>query len=80
MDILQSKDIVGRRPGRVRYDDNASACPCYWLTDFRLPEHPGKPQESVDENGIITIVEYAVNDEGKKVKVSYKCRHTFCFY
>ena len=28
-----------------------------------------KREETVDENGIITVVEYGTNDEGKKVKV-----------
>jgi hypothetical protein len=29
-----------------------------------------KVEDSVDENGIRTIIEHTVNDEGKKVKVS----------
>lgn len=33
-----------------------------------IPKTP-KVLESVDENGIITIVEYAENEAGKKVKV-----------
>ena len=32
------------------------------------PEFP-KIEETVDENGVRTIVEYTINDEGKKVKV-----------
>ena len=38
----------------------------FLLEQPRLP----KPEETVDENGIITVVEYSVNDEGRKVKVS----------
>ena len=34
---------------------------------------PQKHEETVDENGIITVVEFSVNDEGKKVKV--RCLH-----
>ena len=32
-----------------------------------------KREETVDENGIITVVEYGTNDEGKKVKVCVPC-------
>jgi hypothetical protein len=33
-------------------------------------EHSTEQSDFVDENGIRTTVEYAINDEGKKVKVS----------
>lgn len=54
---------------------------CFPLFISCFPEQPSghpskKPEEpttSVDENGIVTIVEYAVNDEGKKVKVNWNC-------
>ena len=36
----------------------------------RYTEQP-KNEESVDENGIRTIIEYALNDDGKKVKVRH---------
>ena len=36
----------------------------------QTPKIPGTIQDSVDENGIRTIVEFTINDEGKKVKVS----------
>ena len=29
---------------------------------------PAKPEETVDENGVVTIVEYYKNDEGNTVK------------
>lgn len=52
---------------------------CFPLFITCFPEQPSgrpskkleEPTTSVDENGIVTIVEYAVNDEGKKVKVSW---------
>jgi hypothetical protein len=33
------------------------------------PKNLGAIQDTVDENGIRTIMEYTINDEGKKVKV-----------
>jgi len=38
------------------------------LADNVLP----KPVETVDENGVRTVVEYYINDQGKKVKVRIK--------
>jgi translation initiation factor 3 subunit G len=35
-----------------------------------LLDAPVKIEDSVDENGIRTTVEYSVNDEGKRVKVT----------
>ncbi len=32
-------------------------------------ETPQKISDSIDENGVRTVVEYVLNDEGKKVKV-----------
>lgn len=41
----------------------------------RPPEQP-RIEDSVDENGIRTTVEYTINDEGKKVKASTEvCFH-----
>jgi hypothetical protein len=40
-----------------------------------LPE----TEESVDENGVTTIIEYSVNDEGKKVKVRGLLISTFSY-
>ncbi|PAV20423.1 translation initiation factor eIF3g [Pyrrhoderma noxium] len=42
------------------------------LDQSRVP----KREETVDENGIITVVEYGTNDEGKKVKITKKIRRT----
>ncbi|EJD05518.1 translation initiation factor eIF3g [Fomitiporia mediterranea MF3/22] len=49
-----------------------------WADEVDELEHPRlpKPEESVDENGIITVVEYSVNDEGKKVKITKRIRRT----
>ena len=44
-------------------------------SDTRRSELPRpKIEESVDENGIVTTVEYAINDEGKKVKARFDTR------
>ena len=40
-----------------------------WADDVDEQEH--KIEESVDENGVRTTVEWSVNDEGKKVKVCF---------
>jgi hypothetical protein len=40
-----------------------------WADDVEELEQPKIEQDFVDENGIRTTIEYAVNDEGKKVKV-----------
>jgi hypothetical protein len=42
---------------------------CHVLLTQILPERP-QIEETVDEDGIRTIVEYSVNDEGQKIKVS----------
>ena len=41
------------------------------LTEVYYAETP-KVEDYVDENGVRTTVEYIINDEGKKVKVSYR--------
>ena len=47
----------------------------------RPEEQPSKPIEDfVDENGVRTTVEYTVNDEGKKVKVRYRCVVAFFIF
>jgi translation initiation factor 3 subunit G len=35
-----------------------------------------KPNETVDENGIITIVEYSTNEAGKRVKITRRIKRT----
>lgn len=55
-----------------------------WADDVDEFEQPSgrpskkleEPRTSVDENGIVTIVEYAVNDEGKKVKITKRIKRT----
>ncbi|KLO16147.1 translation initiation factor eIF3g [Schizopora paradoxa] len=43
------------------------------VDEFELPKLP-KPKQTIDENGIITIEEIVINDDGKKVKVTKKIR------
>jgi len=43
------------------------------VCNTELPKLP-KPKQSIDENGIITIEEIVINDDGKKVKVTKKIR------
>ncbi|KAL6299420.1 translation initiation factor 3 RNA-binding subunit [Sparassis latifolia] len=38
-----------------------------WADDVDESEQPAKVEDYVDENGIRTTVEYAINDEGKKI-------------
>ncbi|KIY66461.1 translation initiation factor 3 RNA-binding subunit [Cylindrobasidium torrendii FP15055 ss-10] len=45
-----------------------------WADDVDELEAPQKISDSIDENGIRTVVEYLINDEGKKVKVTRKTR------
>ncbi|KAL5476884.1 TIF35 [Sanghuangporus weigelae] len=49
-----------------------------WGDEFDEPEEPRlpKPEETVDENGVITVVEYSVNDDGKKIKITKRIRRT----
>ncbi|THH03373.1 hypothetical protein EW145_g6307 [Phellinidium pouzarii] len=49
-----------------------------WADDIDEFVQPSsqKPQEPVDDNSIISIVEYSVNDEGKKVKITKRIRRT----
>ena len=41
-----------------------------------LVTEPSKIEDSVDENGIRTTVEYILNDEGRKVKVTRRTKRT----
>ncbi|TDL24567.1 translation initiation factor 3 RNA-binding subunit [Rickenella mellea] len=47
-----------------------------WADDVDELEQPRLPkiEETVDENGVRTTIEYTVNDEGKKVKVTRKIK------
>ncbi|EJT99240.1 eukaryotic translation initiation factor 3 [Dacryopinax primogenitus] len=46
-----------------------------WADDVDEPiiQHP-RVEETVDENGIYTVVEYTTNEEGKKIKITRKIR------
>ncbi|GJE86710.1 translation initiation factor 3, RNA-binding subunit [Phanerochaete sordida] len=46
-----------------------------WADEIDELEQP-KGEDYVDENGIRTTVEYTVNDEGKKVKITRKIKRT----
>jgi len=46
-----------------------------WADDVDEQEQP-KGEDYTDENGIRTTVEYTVNDEGKKVKITKKIKRT----
>ncbi|RDB17473.1 Eukaryotic translation initiation factor 3 subunit G [Hypsizygus marmoreus] len=46
-----------------------------WADDVDELEQP-KNEDFVDENGIRTTVEYAINDEGKKVKITRRIKRT----
>ncbi|KAI0691863.1 eukaryotic translation initiation factor 3 subunit G-domain-containing protein [Cytidiella melzeri] len=46
-----------------------------WADEFDEPEQP-KGEDYVDENGVRTTVEYVINDEGKKVKITRKIKRT----
>ncbi|EJD43469.1 translation initiation factor 3, RNA-binding subunit [Auricularia subglabra TFB-10046 SS5] len=46
-----------------------------WADDMdEDDDFPPKPEETIDENGVRTIVEYYKNDEGKTVKVTKKIK------
>lgn len=47
------------------------------LTIRLIPAEFPARTESTDANGITTVVEYKMNDEGKKVKVRWGCRLSF---
>ncbi|KAF9052296.1 translation initiation factor 3, RNA-binding subunit [Hymenopellis radicata] len=52
-----------------------SAVKTSWADDVADElETPQKISDSIDENGVRTVVEYVLNDEGKKVKVTRKTR------
>lgn len=54
----------------VRYPLIRSYTLSYHISSEQIPpKAPGIISDTVDENGIRTIVEYTINDEGKKVKV-----------
>lgn len=46
-----------------------------WADDVDELEQP-KGEDFVDENGIRTTIEYAINDEGKKVKITKRIKRT----
>ncbi|GAA5824327.1 hypothetical protein JCM5353_007027 [Sporobolomyces roseus] len=46
-----------------------------WADDVENQDFPPR-QESTDKDGVTTIVEYRLNDEGKKVKVTRKIKRT----
>ncbi|KAI0690655.1 translation initiation factor 3 RNA-binding subunit [Cerioporus squamosus] len=55
----------------------ASAAPkTSWADDVDELEQPKQPkgEDYIDENGIRTTVEYTINDEGKKVKITRKIK------
>jgi len=45
-----------------------------WADDVEELEQPKIEQDFVDENGIRTTIEYIVNDDGKKIKITRKTR------
>ncbi|KAL4062671.1 eukaryotic translation initiation factor 3 subunit G-domain-containing protein [Scleroderma citrinum] len=47
-----------------------------WADDVDELDQPNKVEDYVDENGIRITVEYALNDEGKKVKITRKTKRT----
>ncbi|CCL99786.1 uncharacterized protein FIBRA_01808 [Fibroporia radiculosa] len=55
---------------------SAAAPKTSWADDVDELEQPPKIEDTIDENGIRTTVEYTVNDEGKKVKITKKIKRT----
>jgi len=54
---------------------DSAAVKTSWADDVEVEElELPKVEDYVDENGIRITVEYAVNDEGKKVKVRSRFR------
>ncbi|KAI6001503.1 hypothetical protein EDC04DRAFT_2790241 [Pisolithus marmoratus] len=47
-----------------------------WADDVDELDQPSKLEDYVDENGIRVTVECAINDEGKKVKITRKIKRT----
>ncbi|KAI0037164.1 translation initiation factor 3 RNA-binding subunit [Vararia minispora EC-137] len=45
-----------------------------WADDTDELEAPSKIEDFVDENGVRTTIEYSVNEEGKKVKITRKTK------
>lgn len=54
----------------------ATATKTSWADDVDELEQPPKGEDYVDENGIRITVEYTINDEGKKVKITKKTKRT----
>ncbi|KZV76620.1 translation initiation factor 3, RNA-binding subunit [Peniophora sp. CONT] len=53
----------------------AAATKTSWADEIDELEQPVKvTQDSTDENGVRTVIEYSVNDEGKKVKITRKTK------
>ncbi|KZP11426.1 translation initiation factor 3, RNA-binding subunit [Athelia psychrophila] len=46
-----------------------------WADDVDEQELP-KTEDTVDENGVRTVVEYAINDDGKRVKITRRIKRT----
>lgn len=67
IDMQTNKNILGGRCRRARCVLSAQNFIESLLSS--PPDGTPKPEDSVDENGIRTTVEYVINDEGKKVKV-----------
>ncbi|TEB31070.1 translation initiation factor eIF3g [Coprinellus micaceus] len=57
---------------------SAAAQKTSWADDLDELDGPSQhqPEETVDENGVRTIVEYTLNDDGKKVKITRKIKRT----
>ncbi|KAF8884737.1 translation initiation factor 3, RNA-binding subunit [Gymnopilus junonius] len=53
----------------------SSAAKTSWADDVDELELP-KNEEFVDENGVRTTIEYAINEDGKKVKITRKIKRT----
>ncbi|EMD31994.1 hypothetical protein CERSUDRAFT_119299 [Gelatoporia subvermispora B] len=53
---------------------SAAAPKTSWADDVDELEQPHKGEDFVDENGIRTTIEYTINDEGKKVKITRKIK------
>ncbi|KAH9933888.1 eukaryotic translation initiation factor 3 subunit G-domain-containing protein [Fomitopsis serialis] len=53
---------------------SATAPKTSWADDVDELEQPTKSEDYVDENGIRTTVEFTVNDDGKKVKITRKIK------
>ncbi|KAF5383262.1 hypothetical protein D9615_004828 [Tricholomella constricta] len=62
--------------GKLKADTMAASIPkTSWADDVDELEQP-KNEDFVDENGIRTVIEYVLNDDGKKVKVTRRIKRT----